>query len=284
MDSYSPQFYFISKFTRIVPPKKDDPQYSDVAKRSVISVFNATQQCDGKPTVGDSTARGWLQKHRPKVAIHPHYTDYCDKCKQMQEDLSRNDAIKKRLVQSGNASEDELKQIEEAIDELKEKKKYHARDAANAREFYKESIQKCQHKWAEIEALLAIPSEDRTEEQTLLLLTLQHTFTLVLSADYQQAKLIPHWGYSEQPGSTYYLQKVSIEVFGIVDHRNDSKYLYLFDERIGSKNTDHTISLLSAGIQRIQQQHPWINRVCVFWTMLRQPIRTGFCFHGLWRW
>ena len=37
-DSYSPQFYFISKFTRIVTPKKNDPHYSEVAKRSVIAV------------------------------------------------------------------------------------------------------------------------------------------------------------------------------------------------------------------------------------------------------
>ena len=57
-DSYGPQFYFISKFTRIVPPKKNDEHYNDVAKRSVISVFNTMQQHDGKDTVGDSTARG----------------------------------------------------------------------------------------------------------------------------------------------------------------------------------------------------------------------------------
>ena len=65
-DSYSAQFYF----TRIVPPKKKDPHYDDVAKKSVISVFNNAQQLEGKDTVGDSTARGWLQQYRPKVTIH----------------------------------------------------------------------------------------------------------------------------------------------------------------------------------------------------------------------
>ena len=65
-------------------------------------------------------------------------------------------------------------------------------------------------------------------------------FTLVISADYQQSKLIPHWGKTAQPGLSYYLQKVSHDVFGIVDHRKSTKCIYLFDERIGPKNTDHT--------------------------------------------
>ena len=40
-----------------------------------------------------------------------------------------------------------------------------------------------------------------TEEEEELA-TKQHAFTLVLSADYQQSKLIPYWGVSAQPGST----------------------------------------------------------------------------------
>ena len=43
----------------------------------------------------------------------------------------------------------------------------------------------------------------------------KHVFTLVLSADY-------NWGSSAQPGSTYYLQKVSHDVYGLVDHKMDS--------------------------------------------------------------
>ena len=36
---------------------------------------------------------------------------------------------------------------------------------------------------------------------------MEHKFNLVLSADYQMGKLVPYWGQSPQPGSTYYLQK-----------------------------------------------------------------------------
>lgn len=83
-------------------------------------------------------------------------------------------------------------------------------------------------------------------------------FTPVLSADYQQAKLIPHWGITAQPGSTYYLQKVSTDVSGIVDN---SQNIILFNERIGPKNTDHTVSLLQEYITEMARLHPWIRRV-----------------------
>ena len=84
--------------------------------------------------------------------------------------------------------------------------------------------------------------------------TLQHCFTLTISADNQQSKLIPSWGKTEQPGSTYYLQKVLHDIFGVVDHWDDEGTLYLFDERIGPKNTDNTISFLLTYWQRVSEQ------------------------------
>ena len=62
---------------------------------------------------------------------------------------------------------------------------------------------------------------------------------ITCSSDTQQ---IAAWGRTEQPGSTYYLQKVSSDILGIVDHSEEKSTVYLFDERIGPKNTDHTIS------------------------------------------
>ena len=59
-------------------------------------------------------------------------------------------------------------------------------------------------------------------------------------------KLVPYWGESPQPGSTYYYQKLNHDVFGIVNHHATNKSaVYLFDERIGPKNTDHTVSYLT---------------------------------------
>ena len=53
---------------------------------------------------------------------------------------------------------------------------------------------------------------------------------LVLSADYQMTKLIPFWGETAQPTIAYYLRKVSHDLFGIVDHRYETKYAAVFDE------------------------------------------------------
>ena len=60
-------------------------------------------------------------------------------------------------------------------------------------------------------------------------------------------------GQDEQPGSTYYLQKVSHDIFGIVDHRDEKSVAYLFDERIGPKNTDHSSNTILA--QRLTQTY-----------------------------
>ena len=40
-------------------------------------------------------------------------------------------------------------------------------------------------------------------------------------------KLVPHWGRSPQPGSIYYLQKLSFDLFGTVDHRNNLAAVYI---------------------------------------------------------
>ena len=51
---------------------------------------------------------------------------------------------------------------------------------------------------------------------------------------------------SPQPGITYYLQKqnLSHDIFGIVDQLTGKFRVYIFDERLGPKNSDHTISYL----------------------------------------
>ena len=87
---------------------------------------------------------------------------------------------------------------------------------------------------------------------------------LALSTDYQMTKLIPFWGDTTQPAITYYLRRISHDLLGIVDHRDETKYITMFDEQIGPKNTDHTISLLTFYIQHSGLVPHWIKRVCIF--------------------
>ena len=94
----------------------------------------------------------------------------------------------------------------------------HKSNAQKALEHYRFTVEKCTKKWSTINDLNASTRLDQ----------LQDSFELVLSADYQMTKLIPHWGNSDQPGISYYLRKVSHDLFEIVDHRDDSKYVAVF--------------------------------------------------------
>ena len=78
------------------------------------------------------------------------------------------------------------------------------------------------------------------------------------------SKLIPFWGSSAHPGMTYYQRKVSHDLFGIVDHRDDSNHVSVFDERVGPKNTDHTVSLLSHYLFHSGLVPQWVKCVCIF--------------------
>ena len=128
--------------------------------------------------------------------------------------------------------------------------------------YYREMKERCSTQWKKIVELEQLPS--LSSEQSDELQHLKNTFTLVVSADYQMNKLLPYWGRSPQPGSTYYLQKISYDNLGIVDHRNEKGHLYLFSELIGPKNTNHTFSYLLHYLKSTDKVPRWIKRVHVF--------------------
>ena len=79
-------------------------------------------------------------------------------------------------------------------------------------------------------------------------------------------KLIPYWGRSPQLGQTYYLQKVSYGVFGIVDHWEGGGHVYLVSEIYGPKNTesDYTVSYLLHYLTSTESVPRWVKRVQIF--------------------
>ena len=259
--SYSAHF-FLPRFTRIVAPAEREKNHEEKSRSSVVAEFNRAQLEIGRPTCGSTAMREWLHTHRPKVALHPSMTDYCDTCKYLKEQVSWNQAITNRMQQSGSASEVEMRAIESAKSDLEEKLREHKSTATKAREFFNTSTVRCKEKWARISQLTEKGVLSRREKDELA--SAKHCYTHTISADHQQSKLIPSWGRTEQPGSTYYLQKVSHDIFGIVDHSVDKSSVYVFDERIGPKNTDHTISFLTHHWNVLSQQYPWIHRLAVF--------------------
>ena len=74
-------------------------------------------------------------------------------------------------------------------------------------------------------------------------------------------KLLPYWGHSPQPGHTYYQQKVSYDVFGIVDHQKGVGLVYTLSELVSPKNTDSTVSYLLHYLKSTGQVPEWIKRV-----------------------
>ena len=260
--SYSAQFFLLPKFTRIAAPREGEKKYEEKLQSSVVSQFNKAQREKGRQTCHNSAAANWLQKYRPKVALHPSMTDYCDTCKHLKEQLSRNQAVLNRVQQSGSASEGELRALESTKQELEKELADHKTVATRSREYYKASIDRCKEQWAKIEQLTKMQVLTRREREDLE--GAKHCFTATISADYQQSKLIPSWGKTEQPGSTYYLQKVSHDIFGVTDHSNNNSVVYLFDERIGPKNTDHTVSFLTHYWNQLHHHHPWIRRLAIF--------------------
>ena len=132
------------QFTRIVGPAEN---FENKCKSSVVAQFNRAQLKKGRRTCSNTAAREWLQKHRPEVALHPSMIDYCDTCKYLKEQLSRNQAIYNRMQQSGSVSAVEMRATESAKADIEKELSEHKNTATKAREFYRTSTERCKQQW-----------------------------------------------------------------------------------------------------------------------------------------
>lgn len=135
----------------------------------------------------------------------------------------------------------------------------HRQETQQSHKYYVEVTTRCTSEWKEIQELEEKASLDDDEKKKLA--GLKNKFNLVLCADYQMCKLVPYWGMTVQPGCTYYLQKLNHDVYGIVNHGSNSSAVYLFNEMVGPKNTDHTISYLTDYLSKLP---PWIKCIHLF--------------------
>ena len=161
-------------------------------KQSLVCEFNRVQQERGKETCSERSVFRWLKEDRPKHAVCPPRTDYCDKCKELKEEINHQATILQRLRHAGNSSDVQLLSHERLQKEATENLAEHKGIAQKALEHYR----------------FTVPN-DQVDP--------------------------PHWGYSDRPGISYYLHKVS---------HDDSKYVAAFEEQIGPKISDHTVSIL----------------------------------------
>ena len=261
-DSSGPTSYLLPNFSTIQTPKNGVSNYQERCKRSVVGAFTTAQEECGKSGCSNGTASNWLHKYRPKVAICPHKLDYCDTCAKKNEEIHAKQTTINRLKQTGKASSEDIQSIEDEIKGVKTSLEEHKQTAARSHQYHKEMVERCEKQWKEIKELE--DKQELTESENEHLLTRKHVFTLTVSCDYQMSKLVPFWGLSPQPGSTYYLQKLSHDIFGLVNHATDTGSVYLFDERIGPKNTDHTLSYLTHYLCQSGKVSTWIKRLHLF--------------------
>ena len=258
-DSSGPTHYFLPKFTTIQAPKPGVSHYAERLVRSVVGEFNRVQQETGEGTCSNGSSHNWLKAHRQKVAICPHQEDYCDTCSRRKAEIHAKQTTINRLLQSSTADPDDVKTLEDEMAAIKETLETHRQEAQVSHKFFIDTTARCCAEWKEISDLQGKPVLSNEEREELK--SLRNSFNLVVSADYQMSKLVPYWGLSPQPGSTYYLQKLNHDIFGIVNHAQNSSSVYLFDERVGPKNTDHTISYLCDYFSKLPT---WLRRVHLF--------------------
>lgn len=256
--SHGPLYFLNSKFDRINAPsasQADKPE--NWKRRSLTYEFNRT--LEGDKRVSNGTVKKWLKTYRPKHAISPQKTDYCEMCVECREQKRRHETIATRLQQEGNGSETEIREnlsLAESYGLLLDE---HRMDAGFELDHYRRQTGKSRSLYRHIEKLQKKESkEGKTELQEL-----KGQIIFSLSLDWQQSKLTPHWGFSAQPSETYYLRKLSHNIFGIVDHTLDQNAVYVLDERAGgAKNADITISLIDHYLY--QHTPSWAKHICLF--------------------
>ncbi|MCP4337032.1 MAG: hypothetical protein GY679_04275 [Mycoplasma sp.] len=257
--SHGPLFFLSSKSDRISAPsvsKADKPE--QWKKRSPVYGFDRTP--DGNKSISDGTAEKWLKTYRPKHAVTSKKTDYCEMCAECREQKRRHETVSMRLQQNGNGNEDEIRENQTLAESYGLLPEEHRTDAGSELRHCRQQTGKCRSLYRHIGELQRKDSETERDKTKLRELTGQVTFTL--SSDYRQSELIPHRGFSPQPGETCCLRKLSHNIFGIVSHTLAENTVYVSDERAGAENGDMTISLAD---HRIYQKLPSrVRHLCLF--------------------
>ena len=68
--------------------------------------------------------------------------------------------------------------------------------------------------------------------------------TLHLSIDAMQNKLYPNFKGIKRPSEDYYLRKMTFHLLGVVNEGTGKGTTFVYDNRLGPTNSNHTISAL----------------------------------------
>ncbi len=260
ISSHGPLYFISPKFDRINSPSKNEANKPEQWKqRSLVYEFNRTVG-EGE-SISNGTAKKWLKIHRPRHGIAPLLTDYCQMCAECQEQQNRMKAIYKRLQQNGNGDEDRMRESQNLAESYRLLLEEHKMEANRELHHYRQQTRQSRSLYCEMKKLQC--KKKQSIEDIRRLEKIENEITFTLSLDFQQSKLIPHWGNTAQPSETYYLRKLVHNIFAIIDHALSEKTIYVSDERAcATKNVDLTISLLDHYIQN--KVPDWVRHLCLY--------------------
>ena len=159
------------------------------------------------------------------TTICPKQTDKCNYCCQLRHDMaSIRESIKRHRQQGDQGSIERQTQLLAVMNDLKateEEEKLHIKLCGEAEACYKESItgahdayRKACAVWQLLMQACSLPSTCTQEEEIRRLTDQLQEVGLIfrLASDYQEEKLLPHWGKSPQPGATFFMSKRNVHV------------------------------------------------------------------------
>jgi hypothetical protein len=158
-----------------------------------------------------------------QTALYPHKTDYCAICQSLQLDIDSCKASESRHKQQADGRaitgaegfQEVVAQREQLENELKE----HRQDAAEAMADYKTRAAQARPGYlaladrfaSYLEACADLEPDEEPDGYDALLDEIAN-FGFAFSSDYQQDKAVPYWGYSPQPGPTYFMSHLTFYV------------------------------------------------------------------------
>lgn len=160
-------------------------------------------------------------------------TDYCDTCKYLKEQLSRNQVITNCAQQSGSSLELERRAWRQPRRILRVSWVCTEIVATKSRVYYNACVKNWSSDCEENVQLMGIVPQSRRDSENLT--TLKHCFILTISADYQQSNLISSWGENRATRVHILASKVSHDIFGTAVYSQQQNVFFLFDEHIGPK-------------------------------------------------
>ena len=231
---YHPTRYFSSTFIRIGRYKDKELRTNpDLSRYSIVMVYRQCLIEQGQSRIPcEATLTKWLHEcEHERYAIQPHQSDYCDTCARFRVQLNQLSGRRWAMDKvSGNASADERQLLDVHREALQREWSAHRASGKAEHDAYIASLAQAAEEWSALNSV----AEDHREGHA------------VICVDYMQERTLPYFGKSAQPGETYYKQKLTVHLCGLVQHHDGRPHVFLSDERAsGAKVADHLCSYLT---------------------------------------